>query len=127
MAGRLAEARDICQRVLQADPDQPVALHLLGVVALQTGKPDIAATIIAKSAQSFIPIHITSDPTTLTKAEKWYQIPHRKVHFKIVIGDSYDPRSMLVGETSLVRTNRKVNEVLKTLLSGDVEQHGHVG
>jgi len=86
-----------------------------------------AATIIAKSAQSFIPIHITSDPTTLTKAEKWYQIPHRKVHFKIVIGGSYDPRSMLVGETSLVRTNRKVNEVLKTLLSGGIEQHGHVG
>lgn len=86
-----------------------------------------AASIIVKSEQSFIPIHITSDPTTLTKSEKWYQIPNRKVHFKIVIGDSLDPRSMNVHGASLVRANRKINEVLKTLLSGDVEQHECIG
>ena len=32
-AGRLPEAESIYQQILQADPNQPVALHLLGVIA----------------------------------------------------------------------------------------------
>ena len=84
-----------------------------------------AASIIVKSEQSFIPIHITSDPTTLTKSEKWYQIPSERVHFKIVIGDSFDPRPMIVRGSNLVRMNRKVNELLKKLISGEFERHEH--
>ena len=86
-----------------------------------------AASIIVKSEQSFIPIHITSNPTTLTKSEKWYQIPRKRVHFRIVIGECFDPRPMIERDSSLVRANRKMNEVLKTLLSGDVEQHEIIG
>ena len=85
-----------------------------------------AATVIVKSEQEFIPIHITSDPTTLTKAEKWYQIPNKRVHFKIVIGDSVDPRPMIVSGASLVRMNRKVNEKLKVLISGDALVHEQI-
>ena len=36
-AGLLAEARALCQRVLDAQPNEPNALHLLGLVALQSG------------------------------------------------------------------------------------------
>ena len=37
-AGRLPEAESIYQQILQTDPNQPIALHLLGVIANQVGK-----------------------------------------------------------------------------------------
>jgi len=40
--GDLTKAESIYQQILQTHPNQPDALHLLGVVAYQTGKYDIA-------------------------------------------------------------------------------------
>ena len=48
-AGRLSEAESISQKILRAFPNQPVALHLLGVIAHQTGKNEIAVNLIAKA------------------------------------------------------------------------------
>ena len=48
-AGRLPQAESIYQQILQADPSQPDALHLLGVIALQVGKYDIAVDFITKA------------------------------------------------------------------------------
>src|SRR3546814_19523797 len=49
-----------------------------------------AASIIVRSEQPFLPVTITCNPTTLTKAEKWHQIPPTQVHFRIQINDSID-------------------------------------
>jgi len=48
-AGRLAEAEGLYRQVLQADPDQPVALHLLGTIALQTNNSEAAVELISKA------------------------------------------------------------------------------
>ncbi|WP_448205822.1 tetratricopeptide repeat protein [Azospirillum sp. sgz302134] len=48
-AGRRVEAEAAYRRVLAARPDQPDALHLLGVLALQDGKPATAADLMAQS------------------------------------------------------------------------------
>jgi len=48
-SGRLPEAEKIYQQILQADPNQPVALHLLGVVAHQFGKNEPAVNLIEKA------------------------------------------------------------------------------
>lgn len=48
-AGRLPEAKNICRRLLRAHPRQPVALHLLGVIAHKFGKNDIAVDLITKA------------------------------------------------------------------------------
>lgn len=48
-AGRLPEAENIYRRILQADAQQPVAWHLLGVIAHQVGKVDSAVDHIAKA------------------------------------------------------------------------------
>ena len=48
-AGHLPQAENIFQPILQADPNQPVALHLLGVIAHQVGKNDIAADLITRT------------------------------------------------------------------------------
>ncbi len=48
-AGRLSEAENIYQQVLQNDPEQPIALHLLGVIAHQMGKCHNAVELITKA------------------------------------------------------------------------------
>jgi tetratricopeptide (TPR) repeat protein len=48
-AGRLPEAEGMYQRILQSDPNQPAALHLLGVIAHQVGKNDVAVDLITKA------------------------------------------------------------------------------
>jgi len=48
-AGRLPQAESIYQQILQVDPDQPFALHLLGAIAHQTGRNDIAIDLITKA------------------------------------------------------------------------------
>jgi tetratricopeptide (TPR) repeat protein len=48
-AGRLPEAESGYRQILQADPNQPVALHLLGVLAQQLGKNDVAVDLIRKA------------------------------------------------------------------------------
>ena len=48
-AGRLPQAEHIYQKILQADPNQPVALQLLGVIASQVGKSGIAVDLITKA------------------------------------------------------------------------------
>ncbi len=48
-AGRRAEAETAYRRVLAARSEQPDALHLLGVLALQDGNPATAADLMARS------------------------------------------------------------------------------
>jgi tetratricopeptide (TPR) repeat protein len=48
-AGRLAEAEAACRRVLASDPDDAEALHLLGVIANETQKYDVAVAFIGKA------------------------------------------------------------------------------
>ena len=48
-AGRLAEAEALYSQILQADPNQLDALHLLGVIAHQVGKNEIAVDLIGKA------------------------------------------------------------------------------
>jgi protein O-GlcNAc transferase len=48
-AGDLPKAEAIYQQILQTDPNQPVALHLLGVIVHQAGKNNIAVDLITKA------------------------------------------------------------------------------
>jgi len=48
-AGRLADAEAIYRRVLDDDPGQPDALHLLGVIAIQRGSASEAVDLISQA------------------------------------------------------------------------------
>jgi len=48
-AGRLDEAQQLYQQILRQEPDHPDALHLLGVVAAQSGKPELALAPIQRA------------------------------------------------------------------------------
>jgi predicted O-linked N-acetylglucosamine transferase (SPINDLY family) len=48
-AGRLAEAESIYRQILALDPRHADSLHLLGVLAHQVGRPDVAAGLIGQA------------------------------------------------------------------------------
>ncbi len=48
-SGRLPESESIYQQILQLEPNQPIAQHLLGVIAHKVGKNDIAVELIGKA------------------------------------------------------------------------------
>lgn len=48
-AGDLDQAEAAYRRILEVNPDHPVALHLLGVIALQVGRPAVAIDLIGKA------------------------------------------------------------------------------
>jgi tetratricopeptide (TPR) repeat protein len=50
--GRLQEAEQLLQQILQHQPNHAFALHLLGVIAHQVGKNLLAVELIKKSIQS---------------------------------------------------------------------------
>src|ERR1700730_7021545 len=50
-AGRLAAAEQIYRQILAVDPNQPHAIHLLGVIAHQVGRPDVAVEYIERAIQ----------------------------------------------------------------------------
>jgi tetratricopeptide (TPR) repeat protein len=47
--GRLAEAEQACEAILVRRPDRADVLHLLGIMALQTGRPRRAVDLIGRS------------------------------------------------------------------------------
>jgi protein O-GlcNAc transferase len=48
-AGNLAEAEKACRQVLSQQPKNADALHMLGVIALQVGKPDLAVELLRQA------------------------------------------------------------------------------
>lgn len=53
-AGRLQEAEHILRRILESNPKHAHAIHLLGVIAYQAGKPSLALELI-KQAMTIAP------------------------------------------------------------------------
>jgi len=47
--GEFSKAEGIYQQILETEPNQPAALHLLGVIAYQAGKADTAVDLIQKA------------------------------------------------------------------------------
>ena len=50
-AGRLQEAEALYRQILQAQPNHPDALHLLGVIAHQVGQEEVAVTYISRAIE----------------------------------------------------------------------------
>lgn len=48
-AGRLAEAENLCRQILQAQPRNPGALHLLGIIAHQAGNASAAIELVKRA------------------------------------------------------------------------------
>ena len=86
-----------------------------------------AAAVIARSCRPFIPLIITCVPTTLTKAEKWYQIPPRRAHFRISVGQETDWQSLVADGAGAGAVNRRLTRSIQDIFEEGIlrhEQHG---
>ena len=50
--GDLADAADAFQKILERDPRQPDALHMLGVIAYQLGQVDAAEALLRQAVSA---------------------------------------------------------------------------
>ena len=70
-----------------------------------------AAAIALRGAKIVTPVIIKVSPTTLTKAEPWYRIPHRRVHFSFRVGADIDPQTF-AAQGPAPQASRKLNDYL---------------
>jgi 1-acyl-sn-glycerol-3-phosphate acyltransferase len=70
-----------------------------------------AAAIALRGASLITPVVIEVNPTTLTKAEPWYRIPLRRVHFSLRVGADIEPHAFAALGPAPV-ASRKLNDYL---------------
>lgn len=85
-----------------------------------------AAAIALRGARVLTPVTISVSPTTLTKAEPWYRIPHRRFHFQLRVGADIDPQAFAaLGPVPLA--SRKLNDHLHQHFTKELALDEHPG
>jgi protein O-GlcNAc transferase len=74
-AGRLHDAEALYRRILATEVDHPDSLHMLGVIAHQTGQPQLAIDLIrqAIAGNSAVPAFHNNLGNALGAAERWQE------------------------------------------------------
>lgn len=80
-----------------------------------------AAAIALRGAHVITPVFISVAPTTLTKAEPWYRIPHRRVQFLLRVGTDIEP-APFNADTPLPIASRRLNAHLHQLFMKELAQ-----
>ncbi|MCY1391036.1 1-acylglycerol-3-phosphate O-acyltransferase [compost metagenome] len=70
-----------------------------------------AAAIALRGAKIITPVTIKVSPSTLTKADPWYRIPHSRVHFSLQVGADIDPQTFAASGPA-PQASRKLNDYL---------------
>jgi len=83
-----------------------------------------AAHIAARSGVDVVPVTITCDPPTLTKAQKWYHIPDRPFQLRAEIGDPLNIEDILTLDEPATVTSRKLTRYLHDYFTKRLEQFG---
>lgn len=83
-----------------------------------------AAHIAARSGVEIVPVTITCNPPTLTKAEKWYHIPPRTFELKAEVGDPIDVNEMVGADEPSAVVSRRLT---RYLLEYFTERLNHFG
>ena len=83
-----------------------------------------AAHIAARSGVDVIPVTITCNPPTLTKAHKWYHIPHRPFCLMAEIGDPLDISEILTDDVPATLISRRLTRFLRDYFTKRLSQFG---
>jgi len=88
------------------------------------GQPPVfhrgASAIAVRGAQVVTPVFITVRPTTLTKAEPWYRVPHRRVQMHLRVGDDIPVPAFSDGTPAPI-ASRRLNEHLHSLYARELQ------
>jgi 1-acyl-sn-glycerol-3-phosphate acyltransferase len=99
----------------RSTPGEPVKFLRGGAhVALSSGKP-------------ILPILIYCDPPTLSKQHRWYHIPDRPFHIRVVPLPAVNPAALVVegrNEATPVLAARHMTEALENFFMQQLDAHG---
>ena len=82
-----------------------------------------AAAIALQARAKILPVYISCSPTTLTKREKWYQIPQRKFTLSLHVGDDIEVGA-IEGNANRSLATRSITRQLERYF---IEQQAHHG
>jgi len=72
-----------------------------------------AAHIALETGLDMLPIHITVDPPSLMKGQKWYHVPKRRPLWTFRVGEPFVAKDHLDGTESNVMAARKLTRALR--------------
>lgn len=76
-----------------------------------------AARVAVHGEVDITPVRIHCSPPTLAKGEKWYQVPHRRAHFRIDIDEPIAVARFIEGAGSHALAARRLNRHLTDYFS----------
>lgn len=65
-----------------------------------------AANIALAAGAPIVPVYIDCRPSMLTKADRWYRIPERRVRFRFFVGAALDPAEHAAGQPRALAARR---------------------
>lgn len=94
----------------------------------QPGKPlrflRGASYIALKSGMPVLPVLVACNPTTLTKREKWYHIPHRPFHLRVEVLEPLHVGQWVGATEAPALAARKLTQALEAYFIQELESHG---
>ncbi|GAA0208706.1 hypothetical protein GCM10009123_15210 [Kangiella japonica] len=88
-------------------------------IKLQRG----AANIAVRCEQNLLPVIIDCNPTTLTKQEKWYQIPSRRALFSMRVIEEIDVIPFIQNEKNQSIAARRLTDHIKTVFTEETTKN----
>jgi 1-acyl-sn-glycerol-3-phosphate acyltransferase len=85
-----------------------------------------AVTIALEANKIVTPVTMTCYPSTLTKAEAWYQIPHRHFHLAMHVGDDIDLHEFIAIKPRSIAV-RRFNKYLEHYFTNQRERYSDYG
>ena len=79
-----------------------------------------ASAIAVRGATIITPVFITVKPTTLTKADPWYHVPHRRVQMHFRVGEDINVASFSEAAPAPI-ASRRINEHLHRLYARELQ------
>lgn len=81
-----------------------------------------ATAIALRGAQVITPVVIRVQPTTLTKAEPWYNIPPRRPNFSFTVGEDINPQDFAVNNLAPT-ASRKLDAYLHSYYAQELTKN----
>jgi 1-acyl-sn-glycerol-3-phosphate acyltransferase len=93
---------------------------LRGPIKLQRG----AANIAVRGQRALTPVTIRCEPSTLTKGEKWYQVPRRRPHFHIEVHEDVQPEAWTAPGMDDAQAVRRLTRNMSEFFSRETRREG---
>ncbi|HEY8099951.1 MAG TPA: lysophospholipid acyltransferase family protein [Burkholderiaceae bacterium] len=90
-----------------------------GEITLKRG----AANIAVRGKCNVTPIAIRCSPPTLRKGDKWWHVPHRRMHFTITVHDDIEVDSFIEKSGNAVLAARRLTDYLQNYFTKENQRH----